>query len=337
MPMPSPLKVLFIAGSGRSGSTILSTVLGHLEGFVSIGELTHLWVGILENRPCGCAESFPRCPFWSRVLEPDLLDRRNVERVLSAKQRLIRQRILGRLDVWRGNRDAFDDAADGYAVVLGDVYRRVRRITGCRVIVDSSHQPAHGYAVQRIPDVETFVLHVVRDSRAVAFSKTRLKPRMPEGWTHDEFMERFDTATSGRDWMAVNLKTEYFWGIRPGSTNFLRMRYEDFARAPRTAVADLLRFLEEERDLDVFLDDHTARLDRPTHHVEGNPVRFRGGETEIRLDDEWSTTMSRWSRLAILGLTWPLLLRYGYPLGGRGRPERSTATGPVEARVSGRD
>ena len=34
--MPSPLKVLFIAGSGRSGSTILSTVLGHLDGFISI-------------------------------------------------------------------------------------------------------------------------------------------------------------------------------------------------------------------------------------------------------------------------------------------------------------
>lgn len=335
--MPSPLKVLFIAGSGRSGSTILSTVLGQLEGFVSIGELTHLWVGILENRPCGCAESFSRCPLWSRVLEPDLLDHRNVDRMLSAKQRLIKQRILGRLDVWRGNRGAFDDAAEGYATVLGDVYRRVRRITACDVIVDSSHQPAHGYAVRRIPDVESFVLHIVRDSRAVAFSKTRLKPRMPEGWSQDEYMERFGTATSARDWMAVNLKTEYFWGARPGRARFLRMRYEDFAREPRATVAGILRFLGEERGLDVFADERTARLDRPTHHVEGNPVRFRAGATEIRLDDEWSTAMSRISRLAMLALTWPLLLRYGYPLGGLGRPDRSTAARPVEAEVPRRD
>ena len=331
--MPSPLKVLFIAGSGRSGSTILSTVLGHLDGFISIGELTHLWVGILENRPCGCAESFPRCPFWSRVLEPDLLEPRKVEEMLSVKQRLIRQRILGRLDVWRGNRGAFDDAAEAYAVVLEDIYRRVQRITGCRVIVDSSHQPAHGYAVQRIPDVETFVLHIVRDPRAVAFSKTRLKPRMPEGWSHDEYMERFGTARSGRDWMAVNLKTEYFWGTRRGSANLLRMRYEDFAAEPRAAVTDLVRFLEEESDLDVFVDDRTVRLDQPTHHVEGNPIRFRAGETEIRLDDEWSSAMRRGSRLAILALTWPLLMRYGYRLGRGGRPEPSPVPSPIEARV----
>lgn len=331
--MPSPLKVLFIAGSGRSGSTILSAVLGHLEGFVSIGELTHLWVGILDNRPCGCAESFSRCPFWSRVLEPDLLDPRNIDRMLAAKQRLIRQRILGRLDVWRGNRSAFDDAAERYATILSDMYRRVRRITGCDVIVDSSHQPAHGYAVRRIPDVETFVLHIVRDSRAVAFSKTRVKARMPEGWTHDEYMERFGTATSARDWMAVNLKTEYFWGARPGRARFLRLRYEDFAREPRATIAGLLRFLGEERDLDVFLDERTVRLERPTHHVEGNPIRFRAGETEIRLDDEWSTAMSRTSRWAMLALTWPLLLRYGYPLGVGGRSARSTAERPVEAEV----
>ena len=331
--MTSPMKVLFIAGSGRSGSTILSTVLGHLEGFVSIGELTHLWIGILENRPCGCAEPFHRCPFWGRILDPDLLDRRDVERALAAKQQLIRQRVLGRLDAWRGNRGAFDEAAQKYASVLGDVYRRIRRLTGCDVIVDSSHQPAHGYAVEHIPDTETFVIHIVRDSRAVAFSKTRLKPRMPEGWIHDEYMDRFGTTRSARDWVAVNLKTEYFWGAR-GRTNYLRIRYEDFAAEPRNTIMRILEFLGEERDLGVFVDDHTARLDRPTHHVEGNPVRFRSGEVRIRLDDEWSTAMPRKARLAVLGLTWPLLLRYGYPMSNGPRAERSAAAPPV-AREAG--
>src|SRR5205823_1051409 len=49
-------KVLYIAGPGRSGSTVLDQVLGELPGFVSTGELQALWQrGLVERRPCGCS------------------------------------------------------------------------------------------------------------------------------------------------------------------------------------------------------------------------------------------------------------------------------------------
>lgn len=316
--MEPPIKILFIAGSGRSGSTILSTLLGHLPGFVSIGELTHLWVGILEGRPCGCAESFQDCPFWSRVLEPDLTNPEKVARILVAKKGLREQPILRRLDLIGGNRSGFDESADLYASILDDIYRRVQRASGCNVIVDSSHQPAHGYAVGRLPGVQLFVLHLVRDPRAVAFSKSRWKSRFPEAWEH-EYMDRFDTETSARRWMAVNAKTEYFWGARSKRGKYMRLRYEDFADEPRATVRRIVGFLEENREPEVFVDSTTARLDRPTHHVEGNPVRFQSGLVEISLDDEWSTAMPLRERWATAAMTWPLLLRYGYLRSSRGR------------------
>ena len=37
------VKVLFIAGNGRSGSTILDVILGQLEGFFAVGELRRIW------------------------------------------------------------------------------------------------------------------------------------------------------------------------------------------------------------------------------------------------------------------------------------------------------
>jgi hypothetical protein len=37
------MKVLYIAGSGRCGSTVLSQLLGEIEEFVNIGELRYLF------------------------------------------------------------------------------------------------------------------------------------------------------------------------------------------------------------------------------------------------------------------------------------------------------
>src|SRR3712207_8209479 len=50
-----PVKVLYVVGLGRSGSTILSNSLGQIGGFFSGGELNFIWRhNVLENRLCGC-------------------------------------------------------------------------------------------------------------------------------------------------------------------------------------------------------------------------------------------------------------------------------------------
>src|SRR5262252_9835277 len=62
--------VLYIAGSGRSGSTLLERALGEIPGFVNVGELIDLYRRVAEHgERCGCGQEFARCPFWSRVGE----------------------------------------------------------------------------------------------------------------------------------------------------------------------------------------------------------------------------------------------------------------------------
>jgi hypothetical protein len=66
--MTPATRVAYIAGAGRSGSTLLAMLLGALPGCVSIGELRHMWRrGIQLNQRCGCGEPFWDCPFWSDV------------------------------------------------------------------------------------------------------------------------------------------------------------------------------------------------------------------------------------------------------------------------------
>src|SRR5580704_12095604 len=61
--------VLYIAGTGRSGSTLLANILGEVDGVFAAGEVRYLWQrGLTERRLCGCGVPVRECPVWSRVL-----------------------------------------------------------------------------------------------------------------------------------------------------------------------------------------------------------------------------------------------------------------------------
>jgi hypothetical protein len=106
--------------------------------------------------------------------------------------------------------------------------------------------------------------------------------------------------------------------MRSVSRGQVTMRYEslvsapthELARAtageaPQVAGADLARFGAASIAVGV------------QHSVAGNPVRMREGGVTLRADEEWRTAMSPADRRTVSAVAWPLLLRYGYPLGAR--------------------
>src|SRR5262249_58384738 len=64
--MSAPLQVVYITGSGRSGTTLLGHILGQLEGFCFVGEAMYAWRA-LGQRLCGCGVPLESCEFWSAV------------------------------------------------------------------------------------------------------------------------------------------------------------------------------------------------------------------------------------------------------------------------------
>ncbi len=56
-----------------------------------------------------------------------------------------------------------------YATVLRSLYSAVAEVSGCDVLVDSSKR-LHGYPTLRCEGIDTRVVHMVRESRAVAHS-----------------------------------------------------------------------------------------------------------------------------------------------------------------------
>jgi hypothetical protein len=92
------------------------------------------------------------------------------------------------------------------------------------------------------------------------------------------------------------------------------MRYEEFVRYPRQAVAaalDGIGLPAAPADLG-HLGDGRVVL-RTSHGLSGNPSRFTGGEITLRADETWRARMSRRDRLIVTAIALPLMLRYRIP------------------------
>ena len=64
------IKILYIAGAGRSGSTLIDILLGKIDGFTSFGELRWIWQrSFRENQLTGDDLPFKESPFWNEVVQ----------------------------------------------------------------------------------------------------------------------------------------------------------------------------------------------------------------------------------------------------------------------------
>jgi hypothetical protein len=192
--------------------------------------------------------------------------------------------------------------------------RTLAETTGAGIVVDISKRPLDAAVMAGAPDLDTYVLHVVRDPRAVVHSWRRAKTFSAAGEVRT--MGTRGLASSVRRWTSNALFAEALRRRHPPE-RWLHLRYEDFAARPRATIEELLEFLGA-TGATPFIDARTALL-HPNHIVAGNPSRFTTGEVTIRSDDAWKRTMPRRDQLLVAGLTLPLLVRYGYV--GRDDPE----------------
>ncbi|TDV54231.1 sulfotransferase domain-containing protein [Actinophytocola oryzae] len=298
--------VLYVTGMTRCGSTMIGNVLNEVPGFVHIGELHYLWrngiLGSGTNSTCGCGTPLACCPLWSDVLGDAFTDVATARRMVAVQDRWLRTRhTAARLAEARGplHPPADVEWATG---LTRDIYRAVGERAGTRVVVDSSKYPAEAAALSGRDDLDVRVLHVVRDPRATAFSYRRDK----------SYVRQMSAARSTATWGCVNLASDLLAVRAEGA--YLRVRHEDFGRAPKQVLAEIMRFagIEPGAAGPVGADGAVELGDN--HTVTGNPDRLNRGRVAIRCDERWRDGLAVRPRVVATAGALPQLLRYGYPV-----------------------
>jgi Sulfotransferase family len=311
----SAIKVLYIMGWGRSGSTIMDNLLGGIDGFFSVGELSYLWErGLVEGRRCGCGRPVRECEVWSRVLLAGfgdaLGDEVDPQRVVRWQRDAVRVRHTPGLIRYPRHAPTGRPALDSYVAVSARLLRATADVTGARVIVDSSKRPSDGALLRLVPGVDPYFVQLVRDPRAVAYSWRRRKAQPDRPRPAD--LVQHSAVDSTLSWLGWNAAAEAL-RLRHGRARSLLLRYEDFVERPRAALAAMTELVGE-AGAAVPIEGERTGLLGSNHTVSGNPSRFRTGRVELRADDEWLTRQPAVDRLVATAVALPLLHRYGYAL-----------------------
>ena len=307
LPMTKP-RIIFISGVGRSGSTLLDRVLGQTPGVVSVGEVYRFWSHrYLRRSWCSCGALVAECPFWDAVEgELGATDAAEAETQEARQWRVVSQRNLPLLPMRPLRTKGFAEDLAGFLAVRERLYRAILKAGDGTVVVDSTKIPRFALALARSDRFDLRIVHLVRDSRASAYSWVRPKSA-PTPDDPDARMQARRAAQVSAWWMVSNPLTEL---LRLQGKPYLRVRYEDYVRDLEPWTAKVLDFAGiDARPVGLSGSEVTFTGD---HLIAGNPIRKRMGTTQIRPDDEWKTKMGRRDRLVATAMTWPLLLRYRY-------------------------
>jgi len=302
------MRLVFVAGWMRSGTTVLAELVGSCPGALAVGELTTMWPTLERDEPCSCGEPVRSCPVWGAVAVA-VAERHDVgpgrgtsyTEVDELVSRVLRMKRLPELWRLRARRPQ-DLPADVRRLVevVGTVLQVVTETTGARPLVDSSKRPTALLLFSLIPGVQVTPLHLVRDPRAVAFSESR--QREWAGVRAALAPPSRSILRSAVAW-AVTTVLSHLVGRRfPG---YQLLRYEKLAARPRETMAEVASGLGLPAPPFESADSLTLA---PSHVVNGNPSRFGGRSRTVAADERWRSELPRSERLAVGVITAPVRL-----------------------------
>lgn len=293
---PAP-KIIYIAGYGRSGSTLLSILLDNLSGVVGVGGVAGLpWYLGVRGRECSCNRFYVNCPAWSKVF-----------RALPGGVKFIREMgaIQRQVEPWNKGFEKMmnNHTCPQYSQKVTEFFRTIARMRRARVLVDAS-KCAYPYMWRALSlsqtGVEVFVIHLVRGAGEVVSSRKK-------GRNVD--LEREKTGRPGvfassiglAGWITANLAAWYTRRYLKKDRSIV-VHYEDLIRSPETEI----RRIVDRAELP-GIDPSTAfRNDTGFeigHLVGGNRMARQNQTVEVDPSSSTASCLSKFEKFAVAAVS----------------------------------
>ena len=255
------MRVIYIAGTSHSGSTLLDLMLNAHPAIFASGEVLKLnrQLKIKDARrgthaPCSCgAPSLWECQFWPAA------DRRTRE---TSGKSLVDLDMLDHTEL------------DAVSAPNAVVFKAMAEVSGKSFVVDSSKLPGRLSYLMRLKNLDVYPGHLVREPKGQINSVVR---------KHGGFLKHIFRYELIHEQIRRALKSV------PHSV----VHYEDLVRDPKGTLQSILQPLG--------LDFDPRQLDwaeAEKHEVAGNHMRF-DARSELVLDESWRQSLSPLKQRAI--------------------------------------
>jgi len=306
----TPVRVIYIMGYGRSGSTVLDAVLGSHRDIESVGELVNLpRNGWINNEYCACKQRINNCSFWEEVKkvwrQKTGID--DVQEYIDLEDALQRNR-----KIFQGfsKPNILSHEFKAYAQLTHSLYKSILDVSGKSIIVDSSKNPLRAFILSFIPGIDLYLIHLVRDGRGVAWSRKKsFIKNERQGVQRD--LRAHPVWKTAIAWLYKNMKST--WVKRQfKKEKSIQIRYEDFVLQPENTllkIGGLVGVCFNE----VFNAIQNGESLNFGHTVAGNRLRM-SGKFKLQLDEEWKEKLTKVEQLEFCIISGWLLKKYKYNL-----------------------
>ncbi|MEZ4670230.1 MAG: sulfotransferase [Anaerolineae bacterium] len=298
-------QIIYVGGAVRSGTTILDMLLGMNDNCLAVGEINVLFrqYGRTTNPvPCSCGRILRECDLWTEV----------ISRFRAALPHITLEQadtITETVETFPKTRDA-DPLWGDYSAIWTNIIDSVMDISGATCIIDSSKSGQHSLRralmLKRL-GYRTSMLHMIRDPRAVAWSK--LRRDMGKGRLKGN-AAIFGSATyAAMHWNLTNSMTNIYYA-RQNEVPYFRTRYRDFVDDPAGKLREMERIfnIELKRSIEIVENDETIDSG---HLASGNEIRLQAPLKVRKLPPDWKTSLPKAAKIALLS-SYPVARYYGY-------------------------
>ncbi len=275
------MKLLYLLGAGRSGTTLLATIFNAHPRIQTIGEMHQFLDFVIEDKLCSCGLEVSQCSYWGPI----------VRGLATSKEALMEQARYTEACEMHRNIPGLMFRSRGNPRYLNNhvrIFKTIATHTEKPVLLDSSKYLARYLLLSRSPDIEIRGIYVVRDVRGLITS----------------FSKKVQTSRSPLSTIVYYLFINFFGEIIYRTDNrIVKLRYEDLMEDPLGHLNRLYSHVLDTNSEAIIL----AESYGIPHIVGGNRMKTQK-QVRILKDEKWKTTMPRWQQIIFYFLAFPVMI-----------------------------
>lgn len=271
--------IVYISGSGRSGSTLLERLIHSSKGVSALGEFHCLWRLDEADITCSCATPFKTDSFWQSILKNADIDATALAELRALENRVCRTAFIASHQF---NIESLRNSPEvqRFLAIQFRIFEAVADASGSAILVDSSKAGPRAWLMACHPMVR--IIHLYRDPADVILSwrSTKFDPGMGQE------MKRMSVAAAATDWW----KVEYLAKRLGQATPVSRIDYGGLCSSPESTLERVFANLSLTTEpVPAWIDANSVLSKDNYHSLNGNPDRFDKGPIHIsKREADWS-------------------------------------------------
>lgn len=287
------MKIIFIAGYPRSGSTILDVLIrksGNSD-FISIGEFFYIFEkGYKNNELCADNVRFLEHPLWTKALQNLNIKKAHKDLKIFKNPFLFPFFFI----IGIVNRNFLNFLFPNLYEFTKKVFSRINDISNNRILIDASKDPRQLFLLSMYDFLDINVIHIIRDSRATSFSWKKKKV-----YKNGIFFKKKNVLQSSLRWL-----NDHIW-ILLISNIFYPKKYQRVIYE-KLYLKKHFNFFNNQ-----YLINYKKTSTKFNIEIGGNSNKFHNFKS-LAIDREWVRNIKNFDFFITTCLTLPLLIYFRY-------------------------